>query len=66
MDSFSKADSEISILVATTVVEVGVDVPESSICVIDRAENFGTYMVIANVHFFNVHPYPYEMLIPFN
>mmetsp|Transcript_5942 Transcript_5942/g.6065 ORF Transcript_5942/g.6065 Transcript_5942/m.6065 type:complete len:1036 (-) Transcript_5942:339-3446(-) len=41
MDSFSKINSEISILVATTVVEVGVDVPESSICVIDRAENFG-------------------------
>ncbi len=32
---------EYSLLVSTTVVEVGVDVPDASICVIDRAEYFG-------------------------
>lgn len=41
MERFSERDGEISILVSTTVVEVGVDVPDASICVIDRAENFG-------------------------
>ena len=41
MEQFSKRDGDISILVSTTVVEVGVDVPDASICVIDRAENFG-------------------------
>ena len=39
LDSFRTGES--SVLVATTVVEVGVDVPEATIIVIERAENFG-------------------------
>ncbi|MCX7629895.1 MAG: ATP-dependent DNA helicase RecG [Geminicoccaceae bacterium] len=35
------ARGEIALLVATTVVEVGVDVPEASVIVIERAERFG-------------------------
>jgi ATP-dependent DNA helicase RecG len=39
MDSF--AQGETRLLVATTVIEVGVDVPEASVMVIEHAERFG-------------------------
>ena len=35
------ASGEVSVLVATTVIEVGVDVPEASIMVVEHAERFG-------------------------
>jgi ATP-dependent DNA helicase RecG len=39
MESFRKGDTKI--LVATTVIEVGVDVPEANIMVVEHAERFG-------------------------
>lgn len=39
MEAFAKGDTDI--LVATTVIEVGVDVPEATIMVIEHAERFG-------------------------
>jgi ATP-dependent DNA helicase RecG len=39
MDAFKKG--EIGILVATTVIEVGIDVPDASVMVIEHAERFG-------------------------
>jgi len=39
LEAFRRGDT--SVLVATTVVEVGVDVPEATIMVIERAEGFG-------------------------
>ena len=39
MDSFAKGETRL--LVATTVIEVGVDVPEATVMVIEHAERFG-------------------------
>jgi ATP-dependent DNA helicase RecG len=39
MDSFRRGD--IQVLVATTVIEVGVDVPEATVIIIEHAERFG-------------------------
>ena len=39
MDSFSK--NEINILISTTVIEVGIDIPNSTIMLVEHAERFG-------------------------
>ena len=44
MDRFRSGDLEV--LVATTVIEVGVDVPEATVMVIESADRFG----IAQLH----------------
>jgi ATP-dependent DNA helicase RecG len=41
MESFFKSDGKIKILIATTVVEVGVDVPDATVMVIENTEHFG-------------------------
>ena len=41
MAEFADNDSKMSLLVATTVIEVGIDVPRASIIVIENAEQFG-------------------------
>ena len=41
MKEFAKPDSDLKLLVATTVVEVGIDVPDATIILIENAENFG-------------------------
>lgn len=41
MEEFADNDSDMQLLVATTVIEVGIDVPRASIIVIENAERFG-------------------------
>jgi len=41
MNEFSKRDGSLKILVSTTVIEVGIDVPEATVILIENSENFG-------------------------
>jgi len=41
MNEFSKHDGSLKILVSTTVIEVGIDVPEATVILIENSENFG-------------------------
>ena len=41
MAEFLKSDGNLKILVATTVIEVGIDVPDATVIIIENAENFG-------------------------
>jgi len=41
MEDFSKKDSSVKILISTTVIEVGIDVPDATVIVIESPERYG-------------------------